>query len=282
MSSVPEFVAVGHLTQDVTEDDRRRPGGAALYAALLAWRLGLRVGLLTSLGPDFPREVIPREIEVVGPPAETTTTFRLDYHAGSRRLRLLSRATPLGPSHLPAHWSEASLAYLGPVADEVDPRLAAAFPNAAVGVGAQGWARRWGPSGEIRVRPWENPEPVLRETQALFLSRDDIEGWEEEALALFQQVPVGAVTLGAAGAVLFVNGERYPVPPAPAREVEPTGAGDVFAAAFLIRYAETQDPWESAGYAAAAGALTVEGEGIAGVPSAEALAARWEAYRLLA
>jgi len=274
-------VAVGHLTLDVTEDGLRRPGGAALYAGLLAWRLGLRVGLLTSYGPDFSRAVIPPEIEVVALPAPATTTFHLAYHVGGRRLRLESRASPISRGDLPPHWTEAQIAYLCPVADEVDPGLAAAFPDAGLGVGAQGWTRGWGPMGEVRARPWEDPAPVLREAQALFLSREDVAGWEGEALALYQQVPVGALTFGADGAILFVNGERYPVTPAPAREVEPTGAGDVFAAAFLIRYAENQDPWEAAGCAAAAGALAVEGEGIDGVPSAEALVARWETYRRL-
>lgn len=281
MLSVPEFVAVGHLTLDTAEDGRTRPGGAALYAGLLAWRLGLRVGLLTSFGPDFPPEVIPPDVEVVSLPAPATTTFHLAYRGSAQRLRLEARASPISRGDFPLHWTEARLAYLCPVADEVDPGLSVAFPEAGIGVGAQGWVRRWDPSGEVRARPWEDPAPVLRESQALFLSRDDIRGWEVEALALYQQVPVGALTFGADGAILFVNGERYPVTPAPAREVEPTGAGDVFAAAFLIRYAESQDPWEAAGYAAAAGALVVEGEGISGVPSAEALAARWEAYRRL-
>ncbi|MBI2468198.1 MAG: hypothetical protein HYV62_10340, partial [Candidatus Rokubacteria bacterium] len=67
------------------------------------------------------------------------------------------------------------------------------------------------------------------------------------------------------------------VAPAPAVEVEPTGAGDVFAAAFLIRYNATGDPWDAAAFAAVAGALTVEGEGIAGVPTRERLLERWRA-----
>ena len=62
-----------------------------------------------------------------------------------------------------------------------------------------------------------------------------------------------------------------------AREVDPTGAGDVFAAAFLTRYNAGGDPWEAAQYAAVAGALTVEAPDIAGIPTAEQLAARWRA-----
>src|SRR5262249_30547339 len=63
------------------------------------------------------------------------------------------------------------------------------------------------------------------------------------------------------GALLFVNGERYEVHPYPVQEIDPTGAGDVFAATFLIQYQRDGDPWQAAAAAACAGALAVEGEG---------------------
>ncbi len=272
----PDFVAVGHLTVDELAGGLR-PGGSVLYAGLLAHRQGLRVGLLTSHGPDFPLEVLPPGIEVVALPAEATTRFALDYTPRGRRLTLRARATPLGPAALPPHFAEAGLAYLAPVADEVSPQLAGAFPDAAVGAGAQGWCRVWDRVGTVTMRPWPDPEPVLRRIQALFLSSDDVAGWAGEALELYQHVPLGALTFAEKGAMLFVNGERHRVAPAPAVEVEPTGAGDVFAAAFLIRYNATGDPWDAAAFAAVAGALTVEGEGIAGVPTRERLLERWRA-----
>ena len=276
---VPEFVAVGHLTVDETPAGLR-PGGSALYAGLLAHRQGLRVGLVTSYGPDFPFEVLPPDIDIVAVPAAATTRFAIQYGSGGRVLSLRARAAGLAPLHVPARFTEAGLAYLGPVADEVAPDLAAAFPNAAVGVGAQGWCRVWDRAGAVRMRPWPDPGPVLSRAQALFLSSDDVAGWEAPAQALYQQVPLGALTFAARGAILFVNGERHAVPPVPAIEVDPTGAGDVFAAAFLIRYNESGDAWDAAAFAAVAGALTVEGPGIAGIPSAEDLAVRWSESRL--
>jgi sugar/nucleoside kinase (ribokinase family) len=272
----PDFVAVGHLTVDELSDGLR-PGGSALYAGLFAHRQGLRVGLLTSYGPDFPFDVLPPEIEVIAVPASATTRFALDYRPEGRRLTLRERAARLEAAHVPPHFAEAGLAYLCPVADEVAPALVRAFPDAAVGVGAQGWCRVWDREGTVAMRPWPDPAPILARAQALFLSSDDVAGWETQALALYQDVPLGALTFAERGAVLFVNGERHVIPAAPAVEVEPTGAGDVFAAAFLVRYNASGDPFEAASYAAVAGALTVEAAGIAGVPTAERLAERWRA-----
>ena len=272
----PDFVAVGHLTVDELSGGLR-PGGSALYAGLFAHQQGLRVGLLTSYGPDFPFNVLPPEIEIVSIPAAGTTRFALDYLPEGRRLTLKERAARLEPTHLPPHFREAGLAYLCPVADEVSPELAGAFADAAVGVGAQGWCRVWDRAGTVAMRPWPDPRPVLGRVQALFLSSDDVRGWEAQAMELYQEVPLGALTFAEQGAILFVNGERHSIPAAPATEVEPTGAGDVFAAAFLVRYNLTGDPFEAASYAAVAGALTVEAAGISGVPTAERLAGRWQA-----
>ena len=61
---------------------------------------------------------------------------------------------------------------------------------------------------------------------------------------------------------------------ASARPTDLTGAGDVFAAAFLIRYADTDDPWEAARWGAAAASLVIEGPGVDAVPTLAAVEAR--------
>ena len=95
----------------------------------------------------------------------------------------------------------------------------------------------------------------------------------------FQRMPVGVLTADRAGALLFVNGERYEVQPRQAREVDPTGAGDVFAATFLIQYQRDGDPWLAAAAAACAGSLAVEGEGWAAVADRAALDAALAEYQ---
>ena len=65
---------------------------------------------------------------------------------------------------------------------------------------------------------------------------------------------------------MYQDGIRTQIPPRPAVEVDPTGAGDVFATAFLVRYAETSDPQVAARFANVVASMSVEAPGQAGIP----------------
>jgi sugar/nucleoside kinase (ribokinase family) len=276
--SAPGFVAVGHVTLDHF-GGVVRPGGAALYAAITAHRLGLSAAILTSHGADFPLDEVPSQIEVVGLETSETTAFEHRETTSGRVLRARGAARPLTTAEVPADWRPASLVLLAPVLQEVDPVVATAFPDAAVGAELQGWLRARDGEGTIGVAPWASPEAALARLQTIFVSRHDVQGQEGQVIEWVQRVPLAVVTAGAAGAILYVNGDRYEVRPRRTREVDPTGAGDVFAATFLVHYDRHGDAWEAAEAATCAASLSVEGEGWSSVPDAATLAAALEAYR---
>ena len=276
--AAPDFVVVGHVTRD-TIGGAVRPGGAALYAAVTAHRLGFSVGMLTSHADDFPLDVIPPKIEVVSVEAPQTTAFEHRDMDGVRALRVTSAARPLGVADVPPDWADAPMVLLAPVFNEVDPRLVTAFPEASIGAAAQGWLRGLGPDGVVTAVTWEPPEFLVGSLQALFLSREDIGQDAAGAVEMFQRVPLGVLTAGAEGALLFVNGERYEVRPRPTQERDGTGAGDVFAAAFLIDYDRHGHPWDAAALAACAASLSVEGEGVSAIPERAMLESALEVYR---
>jgi sugar/nucleoside kinase (ribokinase family) len=274
----PEFVAIGHVTLDHFGDEVR-PGGAALYAAVTADRLGLSAGILTSHGDDFPLELIPPRIEVVSVPAKATTVFEHELSAGERAMRVTSVAAALSENDVPDDWHDASLVLLAPVINEVDAALAMAFADASIGAAAQGWLRGLRRDGAVRTMRWDAARQTLRRLQGLFLSAEDVRGQEAAMTEWVQRVPVAVVTAGAHGALLYVNGDRYEVRPRRAVEADVTGAGDVFAAAFLARYRRDGDPWESAEAATCAASLSVEGIGWSTVPDAAALELALKDYR---
>jgi len=284
MTTDVDFVAVGHVTLDRTPRGTW-PGGAAYYAAMTAHQAGLRVGLLTSFGPDFPRDALPADVDIVNVPTERTTVFRvapgraLGPEGRGRELAVLARASDLEMAALPEAWRGVSLGALCPVAGEVDPALAAAFPEASLVALPQGWMRERGTGGAISPRPWDDADLVLPHVQAVVVSIEDIEPFQKEALEWFQRVPLGAVTRGPDGAILFVNGERYGVEADRAAVVDDTGAGDVFATALLIAYNRDGNAWDAAASAACCAAASIEAEGAASIPDRATLDARLAAYR---
>jgi hypothetical protein len=276
--SAPDFVAIGHVTLDRFGDEVR-VGGAAAYAAVTASRLGLSAGILTSHAEDFPLDALPPRIEIVSIPSAATTVFEHETAQPSRALRVQATAGPIIAAHLPDDWRDAPLVLLAPVVNEVDPLLAAAFDDATVAAAVQGWLRAVGQGGAVRPLPWDSPALTLRRLQALFVSGEDVRGQEAAVTEWVQRVPLAAVTAGARGGLLYVNGERYEMRPRAAREVDGTGAGDVFAAAFLARYRESGDPWDAAEAATCAASLSVQDHGWASVPDAAELADALGDYR---
>jgi sugar/nucleoside kinase (ribokinase family) len=274
----PQFLVIGHAVQDLLPGNGTpewRLGGAAAYASALAARLGLRTALLTSSGPQIDLAAALPGVVTTCVPSETSTQFRNVYGAGRRRQFIPRRASRITPADLPDLWRGAGIVLLGPVAGEVDEALAACFPDALIGVGAQGWLRDTAPDTSVRPLPPESWDAaaVLRSADALFLSDEDIP--PEAAPAALKRwgdmVQILAFTRGYDGADVLYGGEWRHIGAFPAHAVDPTGAGDVFAAGFLVRFRETGDPWESARFAACAASFVVEGEGTSAIPGRNAI-----------
>ena len=262
----PDYVVLGHLTLD------RLPAGHALggttaYAALTAQRLGRRAAIVTAGAPDEAKALRRHGILIASAPSPAPTIFENLYRDGRRQQFLRSRAADVSADAIPAAWRAAPVAHLAPLTQELDPAIAAAFPRALVGVTPQGWLRRWDAEGRVSSTPWQQAADALTRVDALVFSEQDVD--EDEALIerYVGMARLAVVTRGAAGCVVYTEGRSCALPAYPAREVEPTGAGDVFAAAFFLRFAETQDPCAAADWANCVASFAVEAPGTAGIPT---------------
>ena len=258
----PDLLAIGHVTRDLL-GDRVVPGGAVTYGALTARALGLTAAIVTSARPDDVERIPGVAARVL--PSPTTTTFRNVYRDGRRVQTIEAVAGPIRPDDVPAGWRAAPHVLIGPLAGEIAPEVARLFPSSVVVVSLQGWLRRWGSDRVVRPRSWDGSD-VLPHVAAAVVSSEDtddpvaIERWSHLA-------PVLIVTQGERGARLHTQGAWHDVPPFPSREVDPTGAGDVFAAAYAVSYRETRDPLEAARFASAAASLSVRGHSTSTIPT---------------
>jgi len=270
---------VGHVARDLAprQDGALEyvPGGTALYAALTARRLGVDTGVITSGPPDLDAAALEgARVHVV--PSDEATIFENRYEPGGRVQFLHGRARPIGPDDVPSDWRGASIMHLGPIADEVDPAIARLFPRALRAATPQGWARLRDEDGRVLSLPHETVAARLVDLDVVIFSDEDISAGfspghdtPDAVVDLYRaRAPIVVRTHGARGATIYAGKGVLCVPAFPAHEVDPTGAGDVFAAAFLIRYARVKDLLGAARYAAATASLAVEGIGPSAIPTA--------------
>jgi 1D-myo-inositol 3-kinase len=257
----PTVLVCGHVTLDHL-GAAVRPGGSAYYAGRALAALGARPRIVTAAGPDFPRDAL-AGIEADVAPAPATTTFANAYAAdGVRTQRLLAAAPPLDPARLPSAWRSPDVLLLAPVLGEVDVTAFAAAASARlVGLCVQGLVREVGPGGGVRHRPLPLEDRALAAVGAAVAGEDEARGSPGLVARLAAVVPVVAFTQGPRGCTVFARGRARRVGVHPASEVDPTGAGDVFAAAFLLGLARGDDPVEAARLGAAAASIAVEGRG---------------------
>lgn len=262
---MPRLLALGHVTKDELAEGERS-GGTVTYAAHAVRRLGWTAGVVTSAAPDFDPERELPGVEVFVGASPKTTRFRNEYVGEERVQHVLARAAPVDVSLAPDAWRAPEALLLGPVVGELAPGSALAFEAGVVGACAQGWLRDVDPrTGAVSATDWRDPGSDLAGVHVVFLSESDVGGDAARAEALLERVPIVLLTLGRHGARLLTRDGARAVPTRPSEEVDATGAGDVFAAAFLVGYAETSDPEAAARFACCAAACCVEAVGVAGL-----------------
>jgi hypothetical protein len=246
--------------------DGWRPGGCVTYAAAQAVRLGLNAAAVTTCSPEVdPEAIVPGAAWHVLPET-TTTTFENRYSDGRRSQRLLALARPLSGTDIPRAWLQAPIVLLGPVFHDVAEELPGqlAGEGTLLGIGAQGWLRRR--EGERLLPGVFEATPPWLAGDIVFLSEEDLE--DASCVGRWaQRVRAVVLTHGAAGCSVVTRERRLEHEGYAMQEVDATGAGDVFAIAFLARLKEQSDLETAARFACAAAALSVRGPGIAAIGS---------------
>ena len=255
-----DYLLIGHLTRDLTPDGPRI-GGTAAYSALTAKAIGLRVGIVTSWAADLPLGPL-SHIPIYNFHTDTSTTFENIYTANGRVQYIHHIAPQLDYHHIPEPWRNASIVHLGPVAQEVEPGIARRISSSLVCLTPQGWLRSWDKEKRVHTTEWPESSYVLQQAGAAVLSVEDVEGNEERIEEMATNSRILAVTEAHQGSRVYWNGDVRRFRPPEVTEVDATGAGDIYAAAFFSRLFITRDPWEAGRFATQLSAFSVTRTGL--------------------
>lgn len=269
-----DYLVIGHITRDLAQDGFAI-GGTASFAARTARAMGCRTGVLTSVSPDLELSRALDGILISRHSASTTTTFHNIRTAEGRRQVLYETADPLVPTMIPPEWSidpSTGVVHVGPVAQECDATLLDAFDGLFIGLTPQGWMRCWDQDGYVSRCQWEGAGPLLARADAVVMSDEDLEGDEGLAADYAARTRLLVVTRGAGGCTVHMGNLSHDFAAPGVTEVDATGSGDIFAAAFFIRLKQGADPWKAAQFANCVAAQSVTREGLSGTPTADEVA----------
>jgi len=167
-------------------------------------------------------------------PGDTTATYAFSYDGDVRTMEVLELGSTWSADDvagLDAEWIHVGALFQGEVPAET---LAALGEGAQLSFDGQGLVR---PAllGPLVLNAEPNPS-FLRYVSVLKLSEEEalalVGGLDEERLSSLGVAEV-LVTLGSRGCIVAVEGQLFRVPAHPL-EVDPTGAGDAFAAAYVV------------------------------------------------
>ncbi len=285
--NAPDMLLVGHVTRDMVGDTPAqgyRLGGTVSFAAITALRMRRHPTIITRAQSHADLDELPAEVERIVLPSDVTTTFANVYMPGGRVQHCYTPADPIAAADVPPHCHNARIVLLGPLVNEIGPDIAPLFgDDTLVAAVPQGWMRRWDKNGRVFPKAWDNYAQILPYVDVLVASMEDIDHDLNRLIPFFEHVSLVVMTEYRDGSTIYqkeadgrISITR--IAPRPASEVDPTGAGDIFATAFCIRLQETGDPIESARFANVTASYGVEHLGILGVPMRETVLAYMDKY----
>jgi sugar/nucleoside kinase (ribokinase family) len=259
-----DYLALGNPTLDVQAGGSSVLGGSVVYSALQAARLGLNAGIV---GRANPAQVEPYwqpyagEVRLRLQPAESTTMFRNVSVGDSREQWLEGWAGAIDDlSELP----DSDILHIAPVAQEIAlEKMVVESRSRYVLLTPQGLVRRWASLGaQIEHFARDFPAAVSSVLDVVVVSETEAPYVSGLLAAVPRHGGLGVVTRGRRGCLVLSRDGAQEYTADPVRVlVDPTGAGDCFAATLTTEMFRGRPVPEAVRLAMAAASLCVGGLG---------------------
>ena len=276
-----KFVAIGHITDDIYP--KAHLGGGVSYSAVTAAKLGLDAHIITKCPPNHPYikklndlgvtvHVLPSSLNII-------TTFNNKYDLQGKRKQIVTEIQESislkDKISIPRQILKDSIIVVAPVtSSDVDVRL---FPDFArygsLNIIPQGYFRNISKDGAVVQTKWKIFEKHISNIKIAVLSEEDIILQPE----IINKLPLVVLTQGAKGATVYRKGREIcktkAFPLLKKELVDFEGAGDVFAAVFIVEMIKNQENIKAASVAAGLFAAVkiagISGIGVDSIPSGE-------------
>ena len=253
----PEILLIGHMTLD--EDAYGvHLGGSVFFASQLLRILKHKANIVTSYNPNTLTPILGGDFNINVIKSNSTTTFVNYYRSGKREQLIKCIASRIGEKDIPKKFLNADLVFAAPVINEIDLDVISLFETNFVVANLQGWLRKVDKAGLVDKKIIDL-EQILSYVDIAIISHEDIN--DGAVLEIWKdKVDVLVVTIGSGGCKFNVDDKWYHVPAIKAVELDAVGAGDIFATAYMVKYFQTFDCFQSATFANYVAGVSIEGE----------------------
>lgn len=299
-----DLVVVGPLSVDSIRLDGRHHehlGGTAAYTSLTAAKLGKKVGVLATVGPgvkeEWLRELRAHKIDLrILVRTQETLRFEHSYSGEEDIHRVEGSGSVIDFRDVPRAFRKSRCFHFGPLFNDIAYEMIdeVAKLGGLMSLDPQGYLRRKRSNGEVvLIDHWPEAARVLRSVHVLKASEEEAqaitgeEGLKQMATALHLHLgersdlgpKIVLITRGKKKSALYSHGKFSLIPSIPPDELkDPTGAGDVYAGAFIVEHMRTGDTESSAYFASAAASLVVEEVGFEGLRGRDSVMNRLQNY----
>ena len=266
------------ITTPEVSTDERILSGCSTNACLALSRLGYPATLVGGVGADY-RTRLEHEMHACGIKTHLFTTrqtggFALNYldDRGNRTLTVLGIADPLPADLIPA--DEAGFILLGPILSEITLDLVKNLLDkfsVPILLDPQGLLRT---IHDGNISHELSQEFVDIAALSTIIKANEVETLvatginarqdpENAVRALYKYgCKIAVVTIAEAGSIIYDGQSSYVIPPYTTHALDPTGAGDTYAAGFIVKYIETPGNLTAVGcFASAVASVMVENIG---------------------
>jgi ribokinase len=252
-----------HLADKTTH---QTVGGAGLYTALAAHRIGVEAGLFGPRPVPMPESLQPiaDRLTWLGPEITPTEIAHLEIaHHGSGKAKLINASWGAEPDFMPHNIPQTvintpivHIAALSSAQRQLDFLIALLQDkpeDTLISVGTY---------GKLVHEDLERVKQLFDLADIFFMNESEATGFfgsVEQAIS--QPEGILFVTLGESGVLVIIDDEKTLIPAVSTHEVDPTGAGDTFCGATLAGLLQGMSPIDAAQQAVILASQTVSAIG---------------------
>tara|TARA_B100001029_G_scaffold29870_1_gene22060 strand:+ start:18315 stop:19154 length:840 start_codon:yes stop_codon:yes gene_type:complete len=265
-----DILTIGNITEDKIFKEGKSfssVGGPSFYASRACIRYGVKVGIISASNDEFNLNDHLSGAIIFPQNRKSHTIFENHYNDDLRIQKVIESPKNLDVKdfNYPRNYPPPKLVFYCPVLDEIPDEFLNLFPGSIRVGNLQGWMRKLDSKGNVSIKR-KIPDLDFSIFDVVIMSECDMD--YDKALEISETCKLVCITKGKEGSTLIVNSKVKNYKTIKVKNIDETGAGDVWAITFSIfHFIFEKNIDESAMFANTAASISIQGLSDSKIPT---------------